>query len=176
MVMLHRMRSDYTKDQLAVVHCNFQLRGEESDADEKFLETSCQALGIRLHAKRMDTEIYATGHRVGIQEAARELRYQYFEDLMQEYGYACVATAHHRDDSIETYFINLLRGSGPEGLGGILEDNERKVIRPLLNLSRAEILDYAKHHGVAWREDSSNTSLKYLRNRVRHELVPLMTD
>lgn len=176
MVMLHRMVRDYRKENVAVAHCNFKLRGHESNQDEDFVRDTCRLLGVQFHCEQIDAEGYAKDHRLGIQEAARNIRYSYFDQLKQTHGYSCVATAHHRDDSIETYLINMLRGSGPEGLSGIKDDVETGLIRPLIAMERVDIHAYAERNGIDWREDSSNSSHKYFRNRIRLELLPLIKD
>jgi len=182
MVMLSLFAAaDYRID---VVHCNFQLRGEESDGDEALVRRRCGELGVEFHCRRFDTagEVERTGESV--QMAARRLRYEWFGELCREHGYTAVAIAHHADDAVETLFINLLRGTGLRGLtgiqnvgGGAQGDSTGagvwgRVVRPLLFASRSEILAYATAHGVPFREDSSNRSTKYLRNKVRLELLP----
>ncbi len=157
----------------AVAHCNFGLRGEESEADEDFVRHLAQAMDVPLHVKKFETANYAQSNGVSIQMAARELRYKWFEELLDEFGYAYVANAHHLDDQAETFFINLLRGTGLSGLHGILSKQSR-VIRPLLFTTREEILEFAHVEGLRWREDSSNSSKKYLRNRLRQELMPVL--
>lgn len=157
----------------AVVHCNFHLRGEESDGDELLVRTQAQKLGVVLHAVDFDTyaEVEATGESVEM--AARRLRYTWFDELCAEHGYDVVVIAHHVDDSIETHFINMLRGTGVRGIAGIAPRNGR-VVRPLLFATREDIVAYAAEHNIPFREDSSNSSTKHLRNRVRHELVPML--
>lgn len=160
---------------VAVAHCNFQLRGQESDEDEVLVEQEARRYGIPIYNKRFDTEreMELTGDSV--QVAARRLRYTWFEELCREHGYAEIASAHHADDSIETFFINLFRGTGLKGLTGISIVNGR-VIRPLLFASRREILDYANAHKIPFREDSSNRSTKYLRNKIRLGIVPRLRE
>ena len=154
-----------------VAHCNFQLRGEESYEDEALVEKQAARLGVPFFNMRFDTagEMERTGESVQI--AARRLRYDWFAELSAEHGYTVVAIAHHADDSIETFFINMLRGTGLRGLTGISMVNGR-VIRPLLFASRKDILDYAAANKIAFREDSSNRSTKYLRNKIRLGLIP----
>jgi tRNA(Ile)-lysidine synthase len=176
MVMLHRMNEVHGNKALAVAHCNFQLRGSESDEDERFVGTICQNMDVTFHSRSFPTSDYAAEGGLSIQEAARELRYAWFFELMSTHQYSAVATAHHSDDSIETFFINLLRGTGPKGLSGIQEDKERYVIRPLMDMDRAAILAYAQKHGITWREDRSNASKAYLRNAIRHDLIPLLEE
>ena len=169
MVMLSLfVRSGYD---VGVAHCNFQLRGRESEEDEVSVAEAAKAYGVPSYNIRFDTvaEMERTGD--SMEMAARRLRYNWFAQLCVEYGYTVVATAHHADDSIETFFINLLRGTGLRGLTGISVVNGR-IIRPLLFASRREILDYAHANGIGFREDSSNRSTKYLRNKIRLGLVP----
>jgi tRNA(Ile)-lysidine synthase len=176
MVMLHRMLAIHGNKALAVAHCNFNLRGKESDEDEAFVRAACKQLDIPFYCKRFQTTEYSSEKGLSIQEAARELRYQWFFELMRGHDLSALATAHHTDDSIETFFINLMRGSGPRGLSGILEDEKRHIIRPLMDMDRAAIHAYAQEHGITWREDRSNASTAYLRNAIRHDLIPLMEE
>ncbi|MDL2319632.1 tRNA lysidine(34) synthetase TilS [Alistipes sp. OttesenSCG-928-B03] len=160
---------------MAVAHCNFQLRGEESYEDEVLVEKEAERYGVPFYNRRFDTagEMERTGESVQI--AARRLRYEWFDELRREHGYTVVAIAHHADDSIETFFINLFRGTGLKGLTGISIVNGR-VVRPLLFATRRGILDYAHAHKVPFREDSSNRSTKYLRNKIRLGIVPRLQE
>ncbi|MDF0717328.1 tRNA lysidine(34) synthetase TilS [Muricauda sp. 334s03] len=160
---------------VALAHCNFNLRDEESDGDETFVRELASKLKVEVFVKRFNTEQYAEKKRLSVQMAARELRYQWFDEVLQTKGFDYVLTAHHADDSLETFLINLSRGTGIDGLSGIPEVNE-KVVRPLLSFSQEEILDYAKNNNISWREDSSNASTKYLRNKIRHEIVPTLKE
>lgn len=173
MVMMHLfVEAGYN---VGVAHCNFQLRGTESEEDEVLVATQAAALGVPCYNRRFDTkgEMAATGESVQI--AARRLRYAWFAELCTDEGYDTVAVAHHADDSIETFFINLLRGTGLKGLTGISVINGR-IIRPLLFATRHEINDYAKAHKIPFREDSSNRSTKYLRNKIRLGIVPRLRE
>ncbi len=160
---------------VALAHCNFNLRGEESDGDETFVQELASKLRVEVFVKRFDTEQYAEKNHLSVQMAARELRYQWFDELLRTKGFDYMLTAHHADDSLETFLINLSRGTGIEGLSGIPEVNE-KVVRPLLPFSRDEILEYAQSENHHWREDSSNVSTKYLRNKIRHNIVPTLKE
>ncbi len=155
----------------AIAHCNFKLRGAESDNDEKFVRDLANRLQCQLYHVDFDTNAYANKHRVSIQMAARELRYDWFREIATTLKYDIVFTAHHADDNLETFLINLSRGTGIEGLTGIPVENEM-FIRPLLPFSRDQIVKFAKEKGVQWREDSSNSSTKYLRNKIRHKVIP----
>jgi len=155
----------------SVAHCNFSLRGEESDGDEQLVVRVCEEKGIKLHQIRFETEKFAIDNKLSIQVAARNLRYNWFNSLCDELGYNKIAIAHNRDDVTETVILNLTRGTGLKGLSGIKMVNGR-VIRPLLDFSRNEIITYAKEHQIAFREDSSNSSVKYARNRIRHNVLP----
>lgn len=169
MVMLSLFtRCGYT---VGVAHCNFQLRGDESDEDEVLVEEEAKKYGVPFYNKRFETaaEMERTGE--SMEMAARRLRYAWFDALSHEHGYTAVAIAHHADDSIETFFINLLRGTGLRGLTGI-STQVGKIIRPLLFASRREILEYAVQNRIPFREDSSNRSTKYLRNKIRLGLIP----
>ena len=156
---------------VGVAHCNFQLRGAESDEDEVLVEQQAAKFGIPFYNRRFETaaEMERTGE--SMEMAARRLRYAWFNDLSAEHGYSAIAIAHHADDSIETFFINLQLGTGLRGLTGI-STQVGKVIRPLLFASRKEILEYAVQHRIPFREDSSNRSTKYLRNKIRLGLIP----
>ena len=176
MVLLHRLQLEHGVGRIGVAHVNYGLRGEESDGDEAHVRVYCSSHGIRFHVKRVEMEKETEARSEGLQEAARNVRYEWFFDLMEEYNYGYLAIAHHSDDAIETFFINLLRGSGPEGLSGIQEDEERSIIRPLLDMDRVAIQSYAEEHGIQWRRDSSNDKPDYLRNRIRLELLPLLNE
>lgn len=162
------VNSGYT---VGVAHCNFGLRGRESDEDEILVQEHARKYGIECHNRRFDTvgEMERTGE--SMEMAARRLRYTWFAELCEEHGYSVIAVAHHIDDSIETFFINLMRGTGLRGLTGIHQQVGR-VVRPLMFASRKEILDYALHKHIPYREDSSNKTTKYLRNKIRLGLTP----
>ena len=155
----------------ALAHCNFNLRGEESDGDQWFVEALSKELGCELFVASFDTERHAEEFGGSIQMAARELRYKWFEGLREEKSVDFVLTAHHADDDLETFLINLSRGTGIEGLTGIPERNEH-ILRPLLPFARKEIHSYAKSEALRWREDSSNKETKYLRNKIRLQVIP----
>ncbi len=157
----------------AIAHCNFGLRGDESDADEQFVQKTAQSYNVAFHTKRFDTKIFAADNKLSIQEAARTLRYDWFEKLLPISGCDLYATAHHFDDQIETFMINLFRGTGISGLRGIAPE-KGNCIRPLLFATRKEIEAYAEAHQIEYREDSSNSSDDYLRNRIRHHIIPAM--
>lgn len=154
----------------AIAHCNFQLRGEESNADEFFVKKIAEKYKVPFFINRFKTSEYADKEKISIQMAARELRYNWFEKLLKEQGYNYIATAHHQNDQIETFFINLLRGTGIAGLHGILP-KQGNIIRPLLFATRNLIEVYAKENNIIFREDSSNSSLKYQRNYIRHNIL-----
>jgi tRNA(Ile)-lysidine synthase len=156
-----------------LAHCNFNLRGKESDGDADFVLTNAKNWNIPCEIKSFDTPAYAEQNKVGTQVAARELRYAWFEELRQQHQADYVFVAHHKNDQVETFFINLLRGAGLNGLTGIKEVNNA-IIRPLLSESKEQILRYAQLNKIDFREDSSNASDKYMRNQIRHELVPLL--
>jgi len=185
-----------------VAHCNFGLRGAESDGDAVFVEKTAAAWGVAFFIKRFETETYATQHGLSIQMAARELRYAWFEEICRENGFARLATAHHLNDAVETLLLNLVRGTGLRGMatppptppqrGGETQHIPRLgvsvastprwggvgggVIRPLSAVPRADIEAYARAHDIAWREDSSNASDDYARNFMRHHVLPLLTE
>jgi tRNA(Ile)-lysidine synthase len=159
----------------AIAHCNFQLRGEESVRDESFVADLAASLQVPLHTVRFDTNAYATEKRVSIQVAARELRYEWLESTRKASGSACVATAHHMQDNVETVLMNLCKGTGIAGLHGILP-KQTTIIRPLLFTQKAALLDYAKAHNISFVEDSSNITIKYTRNFFRHQVIPVMQE
>jgi len=172
-VLVHLLRELHYS--IALAHCNFNLRGEESDGDEAFVRNLASIQNIDIHVKRFETKVYAESSKLSVQVAARKLRYDWFTELLQQHGYDYLVTAHHLDDSAETFLINFTRGTGIEGLLGIPEQNGT-IVRPLLPFTRAEIEAYAKENNIAWREDSSNTSDKYLRNKLRHHVLPLLKE
>jgi tRNA(Ile)-lysidine synthase len=159
--------------EVTVAHCNFKLRGDESDAETQFLEQYLQKHNIPYHIIFFDTEQYAIANKLSIQLAARKLRYDWFYNLLQTQDLDYIVTAHHLDDQVETFLINLTRGTGIDGLMGIPAKNN-KILRPFLTTSRNEILDYALQNQIQWRDDSSNASTKYFRNKIRHEVVPVL--
>ncbi|MBU3926513.1 MAG: tRNA lysidine(34) synthetase TilS [Bacteroidetes bacterium] len=168
-VMVHLFKKlEYS---ISIAHVNFRLRGDESDEDERFVRELAQQLNIPVHVKMVATKAYAAQHHLSTQVAARDLRYAYFDELCQENGYTRVALGHHLDDQVETFFINLMRRSGLKGLGG-MPLTRNKFIRPLLFARRSEIEQYARHQGIAFRNDSSNDEDHYVRNKIRHHLVP----
>ena len=154
-------------------HCNFRLRGDESDRDEDFCVELCQRLGVELHRAHFDTREYAELHKVSIEMAARELRYKWFEQLRQDIGAAGICVAHHRDDSVETVLLNLVRGTGLRGLTGIQPRNGN-ILRPLLCVSRAEIEAFLAEKGQKYVTDSTNLEADVQRNIVRLEVLPLL--
>lgn len=158
---------------VSLAHCNFKLRGEESDVDQNFISNFASENSLKLYVTAFDTNSFAQDNKVSIQVAARQLRYIWFHQLLQENQLDYILTAHHLDDNLETFLINFTRGTGLEGLTGIPVQNE-KVIRPLLNFSREEIITFASENSIEWREDSSNSSNKYLRNKLRHDIVPIL--
>ena len=160
---------------IALAHCNFHLRDDESEGDEEFVLELADALEVEVYVEHFDTRAFAEDNKLSIQMAARELRYQWFEELRESLGFDYILTAHHANDDLETFLINLIRGTGLEGLTGIPRRNDF-VLRPLLPFSRASIETFAKSQQLTWREDSSNASSKYMRNRIRHEIVPILEE
>ncbi len=158
---------------IAIAHCNFNLRGEESDGDEAFIKEYAERNNINFFVTHFDTTSFANVNKLSSQVAARQLRYAWFYELLAENKLDYLLTAHHLDDNIETFLINFVRGTGIDGLTGMPKQNE-KVVRPLLPFSREEIVAYAKENNIIWREDSSNASDKYLRNKLRHDVIPVL--
>jgi tRNA(Ile)-lysidine synthase len=169
MVLLHLMQK--TTNILGVAHCNFGLRGTDSDADEQLVRDYCDKHQIAFHTRLFDTKL----PKQSTQMAARQLRYSWFQELCDTHKYDYVLTAHHADDVLETFFINLSRGTGIAGLKGI-PSKSGKVLRPLLPYEKGELLAYANKHQLPWREDLSNATDDYLRNRIRHHVVPAFRD
>lgn len=155
-----------------IAHCNFSLRGGESDEDEEFVRQSAEKMKVLFASVRFYTRKHAEDKGISIQMAARELRYEWFVKTAAEKGYDFIATAHHLDDQIETFFINLNRLSGIAGFHGIFPKKD-KIIRPMLFCDRQRIAEYAASRKIVYREDSSNNETKYLRNKIRHEIIPL---
>ncbi|MEL0456743.1 tRNA lysidine(34) synthetase TilS [Flavobacteriaceae bacterium SZ-1-7] len=168
--LCHKLNFD-----MALAHCNFNLRGKESDADEDFVLELADSLNLEVFVQRFDTEKYAKDNKRSIQMAARELRYDWFEELAEQLKFDYILTAHHADDNLETFLINFTRGTGLEGLTGIPSING-KFVRPLLPFSSDDIHNYAKENKIKWRDDSSNKSIKYLRNKLRHEVIPVLKE
>ncbi len=165
----------------AIAHCNFQLRDEESNEDEIFVQKVAQSFGVQFFVKRFETKDYAKKNGLSTQMAARELRYGWFAEIAAKNGYPSISTAHHLNDSVETALLNFVRGTSLPGLSGIAAQKEFvaqgsssvvQLLRPLLFATRTEILDFAKARKIAWREDSSNASDDYARNFMRHQIVP----
>ena len=159
----------------SAAHCNFHLRGEESNRDAKFVIKWAERKKVKLFVQDFDTYAYMQEKGISLEMAARELRYSWFENLMQENQIDYLLTAHHADDSAETFFINLLRGTGIAGLHGILPKNGN-IIRPLLFATRKSILDYAELKNIQFVEDSTNSETKFLRNKIRHRLIPMLKE
>lgn len=168
-VLTHLLAGMRLKFHLA--HCNYQLRGEESDIDAEFVSNLAKYLNIKFHVKSFETEEYVLLNKVSIQEGARELRYRWFEELCEENGLHFIVTAHHADDGLETFLFHLSRGAGLSGLTGIPERNNN-IVRPLLSYTKADIMKYALENNIEWRQDRSNEDVSYFRNKIRHELLP----
>ncbi|PDH47364.1 MAG: tRNA lysidine(34) synthetase TilS [Bacteroidetes bacterium MED-G13] len=170
-VLLHLFKA-MTSD-FVVAHCNYNLRKDFSNMDEKFVKDLCEKENLKFYSKSFDTLKIKKKLKKSTQVVARELRYEFFEDLSKKININYILTAHHMNDSMESFFINLSRGSGIDGLIGIPENNG-KILRPFINFEKTEILKYAKKNKIKWREDASNQSNIYLRNKIRNELVPLL--
>jgi len=173
MVLVHLLY--HLNYDITIAHCNFNLRGEESDADEQFIRDYAAQYTIKVFVTGFNTTAFAKDAKLSIQIAARQLRYSWFAELLKENSLDYLLTAHHLDDSIETFLINFTRGTGLEGLMGIPQIND-SIIRPLLPFTRTDIEGYAKENNIQWREDSSNASNKYLRNKLRHDVVPVLKE
>jgi len=161
--------------EISLLHCNFQLRGDASNGDQAFVKRLAEQYHIPFITTEFNTKAYVEIHKVSTQVGARELRYRWFKKMAKLYGLELIATAHHLDDNLETFLINLSRGTGLEGLTGIPEINDL-YIRPLLPFSKEMILAYAEKNKLSWREDASNSDTKYLRNKLRHNVIPLLKE
>ena len=171
MYLANRAPELFPGARFAVAHCNFCLRGAESDGDEEFVRAWCAEHGLECYVKRFDTLAYAAAHGISTEMAARELRYTWFGQLRRAEGFTAVAVAHNADDNAETLMLNLLRGTGTRGLRGM--GDHGGIVRPLLGTTRAEIREWMTAHGCAWREDSTNADSTPKRNRIRNEVFPV---
>ncbi len=168
--LCHKSKLDF-----ALVHCNFNLRGKESDKDECFVLQLAEDLNLEVFIESFDTEIYGKQNKLSTQMAARELRYNWFKELAEQLDFDYILTAHHADDNLETFLINLSHCTGLDGLTGIPKINEN-IVRPFLSFTRNDIVKYAKSENLKWLEDASNSSTKYLRNKLRLEVIPKLKE
>ena len=163
------------KMDFSIAHCNFQLRGSESDMDAFFVEDMARRLGKKIYIKDFDTVSYINRNKVSLQMAARDLRYRWFEELMTAHKIKTLVTAHQADDNLETFIINLSRGTGIKGLRGI-PSKTAKISRPLLIFSKSQIEQFAEIKNISWREDQSNLETRYLRNKIRYGVIPKLKE
>lgn len=178
MCMAELFLNTTAKVRFALAHCNFHLRGEESDSDEALVRAWAESHGVIFIKKDFDTKEYAASNGVSIEMAARELRYTWFAEVCRERGFAALAVAHNANDNAETMILNMLRGTGVKGMTGmrgssLLPGSDARLIRPLLGFTRKDIHEYAVSHGLQWHEDSTNADSAYKRNCVRNEVFPL---
>lgn len=166
--LLHQLKYEFV-----VAHCHFGLRAEDADTDELFVKKLAKKYNVEFYAEHFSTKAFAEEHKISIQMAARQLRYQWFETLRQKLNFDVIATAHHQNDTLETILLNLTRGTGLAGLHGILPKNGT-VIRPLLCLAKDDMYEFVTENRLIWREDTSNETTKYQRNLIRHEVVPVL--
>ena len=171
--LLHAFK--YLNLKILALHCNFGLRGKESDMDEQFVKRFCDTYGIALSVKKFNTTAYAKEKGISIEMAARELRYNWFEDMKVSKKMDYIVVGHHADDLAETFFINICRGTGIKGLTGI-KPVHGDILRPLLSFPRTDILKYIEDHQLGYRTDSTNNSMDYVRNRIRHQVIPVFKD
>jgi len=164
-----------TDNTIGIAHCNFQLRGTESDNDEKFVREFAKNSNTPFYVKNFDTEKYSEENKVSIQMAARDLRYKWFEKIRVTKGFDYIALAHNKNDILETVLLNIARGTGLKGMTGI-KKKSGFIIRPLLSATRNEIAQYADDNDLSYREDSSNAKIKYKRNKIRHQIIPEFED
>jgi tRNA(Ile)-lysidine synthase len=173
MVMTHLFQSlDY---KIGIAHCNFSLRALESDKDQEMVGLYASELNVPFYSTRFETKTFAKKNKLSVQMAARELRYQWFEEIRTKYGYDSIAIAHNLNDNIETLLINLTRGTGLTGMAGMKPVSNR-IIRPLLFATRQEIMSFQIRHKIAYREDKSNADTKYTRNKIRHLIIPVLKE
>jgi tRNA(Ile)-lysidine synthase len=173
-VVLTQLLFDLNFD-ISLAHCNFKLRDKESDLDALFVKEFAQNLNVAFFSTSFDTEKFAKDNKQSTQVAARNLRYDWFQKISTQNNFDFVLTAHHADDNLETFLINLIRGSGLDGFTGIPAVH-KNIARPLLIFSREEILNFATENAIVWREDQSNASIKYSRNKIRHQIVPVLKE
>lgn len=179
MYMSERASELFPEASLAMAHCNFALRGKESDGDEEFVRSWCREHGMPLHVRRFDTRAVAQEQGISIEMAARDLRYAWFAELCREYGYDAVAVAHNADDNAETLVLNLVRGTGSRGMRGMSERSVMDgvaILRPMLGITREQIRLWMTGHGKKWREDSTNAGIDYKRNKIRNQVFPLLRE
>ena len=169
MVLFHLFKNAVSN--FSVAHCNFLLRGNDSDDDELFVQSICKKSGTEFFSKKFETKKMASEHTISIQMASRKLRYDWFHDLADENKFDYIVTAHHFNDSVETILFNISRGTGISGIKGISK-KENKLIRPLLNFTKNDILEFAKKNKIKFREDVSNNDEKYKRNKIRNSIIP----
>lgn len=174
-VVLTHLFNQLNSATIALAHCNFKLREKESELDEEFVINLSQKTSNQIFTIIFDTKEIAEKRKTSTQITARELRYNWFKELVKKHDFDFVLTAHHADDNLETFLINLTRGSGLDGFTGIPAINGN-IVRTLLPFSRAEILNYAKENNIDWREDTSNASTKYVRNKIRHKVLPILKE
>ncbi len=173
MVLLHLLlKMDI---ECGIAHCNFRLRGRESDGDFEFVKATAEQRNIPFFSKSFDTKKHADRNKISIEMSARNLRYEWFKQICHTHKYQHVAIGHHADDAIETFFINLIRGTGIGGITGI-KAGLGEIIRPLLPFSRKELYEYAKTENLQYREDSSNRDTDFVRNKIRHQLLPFLEE
>ena len=172
-VLTHLMKK--LKYDITLAHCNFGLRGKESNKDERFVLALGEQLNVPVYSNQFNTETYSNRNKVSMQMAARELRYNWFQELVVKHELDYILTAHHKEDVFETVLMNLIRGTGLDGITGIPEMNGN-IIRPMLPFTRNDIIVYAARNRITWREDQSNSSIKYVRNKIRHKVVPVLKE
>lgn len=184
MCMAHLYLECFGNRSFAIAHCNFNLRAEESDSDEAMVRSWAQENDVRFHSTSFSTVSYARSNGLSIEMAARELRYRWFAELCLAYGYRSIAVAHHAEDNAETLILNMVRGTGMRGLAGMKsispvpysdESSPLRLLRPLLGFSRKQIEGYVLRYRVPYRTDSTNASVEYRRNRIRHEVFPILS-
>jgi len=160
---------------IGFAHCNFNLRGEESNLDALFVKQLAEQFNCSFYTVSFDTKVYAHEHKLSIEMAARNLRYEWFQTIMNDYSYVLLATAHHKEDNAETLLLNIIRGTGIKGLLGI-QPKHGNIIRPMLCFDKKDILDYAHNNRISFRIDQSNLEINYKRNKIRNSIYPLLKE
>jgi tRNA(Ile)-lysidine synthase len=174
-VLLHALIKLYGSKNISAAHVNFHLRGEDSDLDQEFCKNFAAKNSIDFFTKSVNTKEYSKKHTISLEMAARDLRYQWFNELITEHKFDYLLVAHHNNDNFETSLLNLIRGTGISGLRGMLNEN-KNIIRPLLEINKSDIVNYAELNKIQWREDLSNNSDEFKRNIIRNKVVPIFEE
>jgi tRNA(Ile)-lysidine synthase len=173
--VMHTLAAEYSL-RIAFAHLNHRLRGRESDRDAEFVAAYARQLEVPIYSEKKDVHAFQRSRHLSLEEAARKIRYEFYNAVAAKYGYSKIALGHHSEDNAELVLMNLLRGSGPLGLSGIAPVRDEKIVRPLIHLNRSEIMDYIAGNSLQYVTDASNTDLRFRRNKIRHHLIPELKD